>query len=172
MIKLFHHSLLYNKIKLARPKYSNVYECKHIYIYTYIHGGICRSHGECFLAIMRVPIERSEIQETTCQNEFTFDPCTLYIRFVHTMQSIGSCRLPFPLSDCGTSVWRPPLRFISAKFRRILIMYVTCSNLWYMYIYHIYIYIHAQAFSAKKRLADRMDPIRVERGTNNPFKSS
>lgn len=108
---------------------------------TYIHGGICRSHGECFLAIMRVPIERSEIQETTCQNEFTFDPCTLYIRFVHTMQSIGSCRLPFPLSDCGTSVWRPPLRFISAKFRRILIMYVTCSNLWYIYVC-IYIHTH------------------------------
>lgn len=109
--------------------------------------GICRSRGECFLPIMRVPIERSEIQETTCQNEFTFDPCTLYIRFVHTMQSIGSCRLPFPLSDCGTSVWRPPLRFISTKFRRILIMYVTCSNLWYMYIHiHIYVYIRTSFF--------------------------
>lgn len=67
-----------------------------------------------------LPIERrSGIQEATCQNEFTFDSYTLYMRLVHTMQSIGSCRLPLPLSDCSTSVWRPPLRFISTKFRRI-----------------------------------------------------
>lgn len=87
------------RYKVCKVSFSNVYKCTSTYT-----RGICRSRGECFLPIMRVPIERSEIQETTCQNEFTFDPCTLYIRFVHTMQSIGSCRLPFPLSDCGTSV--------------------------------------------------------------------
>lgn len=43
----------------------------------------------------------------------------------------------------------------------------------YVYIcIYIYLYIYAQAFSAKKWLTNGMDPIRVERGTNNPFKSS
>lgn len=158
----FTYPLSIREIKFAKypfPMYINVQA-----------RGICRSRGECFLPIMRVPIERSEIQETTCQNEFTFDPCTLYIRFVHTMQSIGSCRLPFPLSDCGTSVWRPPLRFISTKFRRILIMYVTCSNLWYMYI-HICIYTH-KLFPRRNGLRTGWIPFVLKEGTNNPFKSS
>lgn len=79
----------------------------------------------------------------------------IHIWSLHTLYTIRTHNAVHrKLSSTISAIWlwhvcltASPSFHLSTKFRRILIMYVTCSNLWYMYIHiHIYVYIRTSFF--------------------------